>query len=133
MNDIERAEEFINVHRFFSLSPEVHVHNSSSSLGIPSCVSTRCLELIMLQSQLCSFPYVCFFPMVRLRDTMGSFQMEVRNFGVFSCSYFFLIPAFHSKPLTVSTNLQPHIAFPRLMFLFLLSSVLCHPDGISTL
>lgn len=133
MNDVERAEKFISAHHFFSLSPELHVHNSSSLLGIPLCMSTGCLELIMLESQLPRFPYVCFSPALHLRDTMGSFQIEVRNFGVFSFSHFSLIPVFYSKPVTVSMSLQPHIAFPRLMFLFLLSSVLCHLDGIWTL
>lgn len=126
MNDVERTNRVCKCSSFFNLSPELHVHSSSSVLGIPSMY-------FMLESWLLSFSYVCLFPTLHLRDTKSSFQIKVRSFGVFSCSHLSLIPTFHSKPATVSMSLQLYVAFPRLMFLFLLSSVLYYLDGISTL
>lgn len=94
MNDVERKSRGYKGSLFLQLSPELHVCLSSSFLGLPSCTITGCFELVMLESPLHTLPDVCFSPTLRLRDPMGSCQIEVGNFGVLSFSHFPSFPSF---------------------------------------
>lgn len=90
----------------FNLSAEVHLHSSSSLVGIHQ----------IPQAHMSVFP--CLFLLTPPWFwSHWSLSSLVRNFGMFSHSRFSLIPFFWNKPVTMARSLYFPVSFHSFLFL----------------